>query len=317
MKKLTLTSIALFIHLPFFAIAQSDTTDSTETQEPISISGFIDVSASMPFTGPKSEQKLTFGVNQIELDFESSPLPGLTVGTDLNVFPGAGTVNGNDLVEQAFMQYYFNGASDGFYITLGKINAPVGIEVIDPTDMYQYSSGLLFDHATPGNLMGVFSGWTDGTINVMAWVSNDWDMAGTADLPNLGGRFEYGLTTGHVGLSTTYEQEPGKLMLDFDTRVQLGDFTFFAEANMWMVNSNLGLGALGKVNYEITDALSTTLRFDYLDHSKLDGYKAMSATGAFLIAFNKSLLGGIEVRAEMPDKQDTQLTGALQLIASF
>jgi len=317
MKKVSFIGIALMLCIPSLAGAEEAAAPAAEASSGITVSGFIDTSISMPFNGADADKKVTYGVDQIELDFESSPVAGFTVRTDLNVSPSGGVIDADGLVEQAFMQYYFNGGNDGFYITVGKINAPVGIEALDPVDMYQYSSGLLFANATPGNLMGVFTGWTDGTISAMAWVSNDWYMPGSADLPNFGGRFEYGFEAGHVGLSTTFEQGSDKLMVDVDSALKFGDFTIFTEGNMWMLDSEMGIGALGKVNYAISDAFSTTARFDYLDHSKVGGYKGMSGTGALLFAVNDNFIGAVEVRADLPDGGDAALGGAVELIASF
>ena len=317
MKKVGFIGIALMLCVPSIAGAEEAAAEAAPTG--VSVSGFIDTSASMPMTGvPDGDKKVTFGVDQIELDFESSPVAGFTVRADLNVFPAGGAVLADDLIEQAYLEYYFGGGSDGFSLTVGKVNAPIGIEVLDPVDMYQYSHGLLFSFATPSNLTGVFAGYDDGAISAKLWVANDWDMPGSADLPNFGGRFQYGFEDlGHVGLSTTYEQGSDFLMVDLDSALQFGDFTLFIEANMGMLDSEIAIGALGKVNYAISDSYSVTGRFDYLDQSKTGGYKGMSGTGAFLFAVNDNFIGAVEVRADMPDEGDVGVMGAVELIASF
>ena len=53
-------------------------------------------------------------------------------------------------------------------------------------------------------------------------------------------------------------------MVDLDSALQFGDFTPFIEANMGMLDSEIAIGALGKVNYAISDSYSVTGRFDYL-----------------------------------------------------
>lgn len=312
MKKVGFIGIALMLCVPSLAGAEEAASTG------VSVSGFIDTSLSTSFTGTDADKKITFGVDQVELDFSSSPVAGLTVRTDLNVSPSAGAVDADGLIEQAYLEYYFGGGSDGFSLTVGKVNAPIGIEALDPVDMYQYSSGLLFSYATPSNLTGVFAGYSDGAISAKVWVANDWDMPGSPDLPNFGGRFEYGLDDlGHVGLSTTFEQGTDALMVDVDSALKFGDVTLFLEANMGMVDSEIAIGALGKVNYALSDAYSVTGRFDYLDQSKTGGYKGMSGTGAFLFAVNDNFIGAVEVRADMPDGGDVGVGGAVELIASF
>ncbi|MBT6180211.1 MAG: outer membrane beta-barrel protein [Deltaproteobacteria bacterium] len=312
MKKVGFIGIALMLCVPSLAGAEEAASTG------VTVSGFIDASLSTSFTGTDIDKKITYGVDQVELDFSSSPAAGLTVRTDLNVFPAGGAIDADNLIEQAYLEYYFGGGSDGFSLTVGKVNAPVGIEALDPVDMYQYSSGLLFEHATPSNLTGVFAGYTSGAISAKLWMANDWDKAGSPDLPNFGGRFEYGLEElGHVALSTTFEQGSDQLMVDVDSALKFGDVTVFIEANMGMLDSEIAIGALGKVNYAFSDSYSATARFDYLDQSKTGGHKGMSGTGAFLFAVNDNFIGAVEVRADKPDGEDVGVTGAVELIASF
>ena len=319
MKKVGFIGIALMLCTPSLAGAEQAAAPGEKASSGVSVSGFIDTSASMPFTGvAEADKKVSFGADQVELDFASSPVAGLTVRTDLNVYPAGGAVVADDLIEQAYLQYYFGGGSDGFSLTVGKINAPIGIEVLDPVDMYQYSHGLLFSYATPTNLTGVFAGYDDGAISAKFWVANDWDTPSSPDLPNFGLRFQYGFEDlGHVGVSSTFEQGTDALMVDLDSALQFGDITLFVEANMGMVDSEIAIGALGKVNYAFSDSYSVTGRFDYLDQSKTGGYKGMSGTGAFLFAVNDNFIGAVEVRADMPDEGDVGVGGAVELIASF
>jgi hypothetical protein len=316
MKKVGFIGIALMLCVPSLAGAEEA---AEAASSGITVSGFIDASAYMDFTGvPDEQKKLAVGVDEVELDFSSSPVAGLTVRTDLNIFPSGGVIDADSLLEQAYLEYYFGGGSDGFSLTVGKVNAPIGIEALDPVDMYQYSKGLLFSFATPSNLTGVFAGYSDGAISAKVWVANDWDTPKAADLPNFGGRFEYAFEElGHVGLSTTFEQGSDALMVDLDSALKFGDITLFIEANMGMVDSEMAIGALGKVNYAFSDSYSATARFDYLDQSKTGGYKGMSGTGAFLFAVNDNLIGAVEVRADMPDGGDAAVAGAVELIASF
>lgn len=283
----------------------------------ITLGGFVDTSLFVPL---EESPDVLIGLDQVELDVEARPAAGLRLRTDLNVFPAAAGFSADSLLEQGFVEYFFGGGDEGFFLTAGKRNAPIGVESVDPIDMYQFSHGLLFSFATPTNLTGFFTGWTGHGLTVMAWATNDWDTPTTADSASAGGRVAYDFGRGTVGLSGTYGPfaagEP-LTMLDLDVAVTLGDLYLFLEGNWGREAGENSFGALVKAHYAFTDRLGGTLRWDWLDRP-FDGLDdRSSATAAFLFAFNEHLAGVVEVRADMAAFEEPDWTGAVELTAKF
>lgn len=238
---------------------------------------------------------------------------------DLNVFPGAPVTSGDDVIEQGFVRWTPGGS--GVFLEAGKRNAPIGVESIDPTDMYQYSHGLLFSFATPSNLTGVFVGWEGADLMVMGWVTNDWDVASATGQYAPGARVQYGGDAAWVGLATTYgpmDADEPLLMADVDAGWVAGRLSLFGEANLGVKDGENSVGGLLKANYVLVGSTSATLRVDYLDRP-FDGIEQMSGTVAVLWAFTEGFGGLVEYRTDKPmaDGADLVHTGALELTASF
>ncbi|MFO0744398.1 MAG: outer membrane beta-barrel protein [Myxococcota bacterium] len=296
----------------------------------IKISGFVDSSLVYVFT-PKllADQGLFLGLDQVELDFDVAIVQGLRLRTDLNFFPHAGidTTGGpvsvfDQIVEQGFAEYNFDGTDKGVFLRAGKWNAPVGFEVTDPTGLWQYSQGLLFTHATPTNLTGFAFGWIGETTQAQLWLTNDWDTPSTAKDTNIGGRVQQAVgDVGTIGVSATYGsfvEDPAKLMIDLDLAFTFDKLKLGGEFNYGKQGDNDSIGFLLSANYTISDLVGVTARFDYLDRKILDlPYKGMSITGAGLFTLTPGLTLVAEVRADMPDGGDTAVTGALELTAAF
>jgi hypothetical protein len=300
----------------------------------VQVSGFVDTSVFWPIDGNvdgegrDADGDLVIALDQVEIDIEARLVPGLTLRTDLNLFPAAGLAFDDTLLEQGFLKYYFNGGSDGLFFLAGKTNAPVGVEALDPVDMYQYSHGQLFTYATPSNLTGFFGGYEGGTVTAMLWFTNDWDAPPTPDQYLVGGRFQWSANNGHVALSSTFGPigvgQLWQLMVDLDSIWVFGALTVFLEGNYGMSEEesaegdNLAsVGGLFKLNYGFTDALSATVRYDYLNREYGTQVEAHSVTGAFLFGITDDFGGLVEVRADLPDEGDTGLTAALEFTAAF
>jgi hypothetical protein len=309
-----LTFCFMFLTLPGLAVAE--TPAEADAAEPsIKFSGFIDASANATLSGgPEGADFIdgfSMGVDQVEFDVEAKPSDLLTVRTDLNFFPVALLASDDNLVEQAYAEYSFG--DSGVFLQAGKRNAPVGIEAIDPTDMYQYSSGLLFTNATPSNLTGLFTGWSDGSFTALVWATNDWDLPKTAGLPSTGGRLEYAYENGHVGLSSTYSLASEQLMVDADARLGFGDFTAFLEGNYGALGNTSTTGFLVKGNYALNESLSATVRYDNLTIGEVAD---QSVAVAVLLGLSDGLSGCAEVRADTGDSGDAT-TAAVELVATY
>jgi hypothetical protein len=300
-----------------------------EATPSVTLSGFVDTSVFWPIDGTGNDGDVLLALDQVEFNIIASLVPGLTLRTDINVFPAAGITFDDTLLEQGFLKYYFNGGASGLFFQAGKVNAPVGVEALDPVDMYQYSHGQLFTHATPSNLTGFFGGFEGETLSAMLWVTNDWDTPPTPDQYLVGGRFQWAANGGHVGLSSTFGPigvgQTWQLMVDLDSIWAFGPLTLFLEGNFGMSEEEsaegdnlVSVGGLFKVNYAFTDALSATVRYDYLNREYGDEpIQGHSVTGAFLFGITESFSGLVELRADLPDEGDTALTAALEFTAAY
>ncbi len=307
--------------------APTPASDDDEDEGPsIELSGFIDGSLTGTFTakGNDADKGLQLGLDQVELDIDVELSSALHLRIDLQYYPAEDTTDGallfDAIVEQGYAETTI--CDTGLFVKAGKWNAPIGYEVIDPTGLLQYSYGLLFTYATPANLTGLAFGWANDATSVQLWLSNGWDQPSTRKAIAIGGRFQQALgDVGTIGVSGTYgafaEANP-KLMLDVDLALVFGDLKVGAEFNYGNQNDLDSIGALVSLNYAFSSRFSLTLRGDYLDREIFDSsYKGAAVTVAGLTNLAKGLDLIAELRADMPDGQDTIATGALELLASF
>ncbi len=293
----------------------------------VTLSGFVDSSLSAVLTAEDgdADKGLVLGLDQIELDIDVT-YAKLHLRADLEFFP-AEIIDPEDgavalfdrIVEQAFAEYSI--CETGLFLRAGKWNAPVGFEVIDPTGLWQWSYGLLFTYATPANLTGLAFGWANEDTSAQVWVTNGWDQPGTRKAAAVGGRVQQSIGVGTIGLSATYgaiaEANP-KLMIDLDVALTFGGLRIGAQLNYGSQLDFDSYGALLSLNYAFTDAFSMTLRGDYLDRNLFGSeYKGAATTLAGLVNLTKGFDIIAELRADFPDGDDTIVTGALELLASF
>jgi hypothetical protein len=290
----------------------------------VAFSGFVDGAALIPTSGYEPGARgVTFGVDQVELDLRAAPSPDLAVAADLNVFPStAAPLTGDSLFEQAFVTWS-PAPIEGLSLTLGKRNAPIGIESIDPVDMYQYSSGLLFRYATPSNLTGLFAGYEAGNTSALLMATAPWDTpAGSAGVL-VGGRAQQiagpatlGLSATHGPLPTPDEADP-QLMVDVDAKVELDGLTLFGEFNYGSLGDDTSIGYLVAANYAVTSSTSVTLRGDSLDREFGTIIKQTDLTVALLHSLSGNLAATLEYKYQMPDQGDDQSLAALEFTAKF
>lgn len=170
MRKLTILTALLLI--------ASGATAQTE------ISGFIDAA----HTWNPANEAGEFSLDQVEVDILHQANNNTSLRADLEwVKDGEEFVA---QVEQGFMTWE---SPCGNVLTFGKFNAPIGFEMLDAPDMYQYSHALVFDYGLPTNVTGAsFSRDLTEELDVVAYIANGWD-ANTMAGKNLtfGGRLGY------------------------------------------------------------------------------------------------------------------------------
>jgi len=313
------------------------------------ISGFVD--ASWFLDGNSGIH--TFGLDQAEVDVVRTAADGVVLRADLEwVKDGDAWVQA---VEQGFLAWS-PAALDGATLTFGRFNAPIGFEQVDAPDMYQYSHGLLFEHATPANLTGVMVAHPlGGPFDICAYWVDGWDVNHVAgDGPEtFGGRLGYDLgDLGGVGLSGIAGNEidkgdPADPLddLPFDRTVIDVDLTL-TPAEGWLIGGELNLGTavpeggaegdwtglMIMANHRLSERVGLTLRFDRLDDPDGavfgNGKEVRSSlTISPTFALDEGLTALFELRQDASDREiwfdadgrptDTALTAALEVTAVF
>ncbi|MBN1826897.1 MAG: outer membrane beta-barrel protein [Candidatus Eisenbacteria bacterium] len=283
---------------------------SVRAGEETTISGFVDAS----YFGNVDTKEETFGLDQVEVDVERVFGENGTLHADLEWVK-----NGDDwtlAAEQGYLTYRPDGA-ERLAFTLGKFNAPIGFELLDAPDIYQYSHALVFIYALPTNLTGamVNADLAEG-FDLAAYLVNGWDNNQESNgVKTFGGRLGY--MPGEVvaaGLSAIRgsegaDQQDMRTVVDLDLTVKpRKDLFFGGEFNYGKVeaggNEATWTGCLAMAHYDITGRIGLTGRFDYLDDP--DTYVFGGAAGetrtAFTIAPTFTLGDGmgalIEVRVD-------------------
>jgi len=254
----------------------------------VQVTGFVDAS----YSGNLDLGTDTFGLDQAEVDLIRSFGPRGGVRADLEWVKNG---DGWELdVEQGFLDYVPTFAPR-LTFTLGKFNAPIGFELLDAPDMYQFSHALVFDYGLPTNLTGAMvTVAASEAVEVRAYVVNGWDEndLGAPGPKTVGGRFGYSFgERGGCGVSAIY----GRTMLDywdegpfgpFDRTVLDADVTLTpmpglvvgGEVNHGRIDFGGGsptgaypsdvrswTGALVMAHYDFNEWLGLTGRFDVFD----------------------------------------------------
>lgn len=170
---------------------------ATPPAEPYVMSGFVDAG----YAGNFDRRDDAFGLNEAELDVTRGQGDDLLLRADLEWVRDGETWNA--AAEQGFLAWRLP-CRRPVTFTLGKFNAPLGWELLDPPDMYQYSHGLLFTYCAPTNLTGAMLAGTLGRgCDLKGYVVNGWDQnAERNGVKTWGGRFGYGGPGGNaVGVS--------------------------------------------------------------------------------------------------------------------
>ncbi|RMH50905.1 MAG: hypothetical protein D6682_05950 [Zetaproteobacteria bacterium] len=271
---------------PALAGSLSDKLDNLD------ISGFVDSS----YSGQNSNAAAVssgFGLDQVELDVAYHKV-NVGFRFDLNGFPSAGgTVQQNSLFEQGFVHYTFNGVLDeGITFTFGKFNAPIGWELLDAPDMYQFSHAMVFHDGLPTNLTGASIAGKLGMVDAVLYYSNKVDSNGvsTSGIRAGGGRIGITPMDGvNLGISYLRQGNPGlaatrTLDIDFSYNA-IDHLTIGAEYNQvktaaTATTTTKSGGYFITAHYDFTDMLGATYRFGTWDNDTTKAGKATSNTVA-------------------------------------
>src|SRR5882672_8851629 len=166
---------------------------------PTSVSGFVDTYYNVNFNHPGGNavglrafdfRDKSISLNMVELILDKAPDAAGPAGrTGYHVSLGFGdamnTVNSaeNPAVGRGFAQYlkeayfsYLAPLGKGLQVDVGKFVTPMGAEVIESKDNWNYSRGLLFTYAIPFYHFGARAKYTfNDKYNLTGFVLNGWN----------------------------------------------------------------------------------------------------------------------------------------------
>ncbi|MDX8396974.1 MAG: outer membrane beta-barrel protein [Mariprofundaceae bacterium] len=276
----------------------------------LQVSGFVDASYSSTNakTGAKSSG---FGLDQIELDIEYSE-DNVGMRFDLNAFPSDGgtTVTGDNLIEQGYVFVNIPLGDNTAKFTFGKFNAPIGWELLDAPDMYQFSHSLVFDNALPTNLTGASISGSVSIFDANIYYADPADTNGTTTTGIHSAGLRFGVTPmdgANIGVSylNTTNNVAGAsadrtIDVDFtyDAIEKLiigGEYSRVKSSSVGAVNITSG-GYFGTVHYDFTDQFGITYRYGTYDNDTNSAGKVTSNTIALTAAVGGGLGALIEYR---------------------
>ena len=242
----------------------------------VEISGFIDMS----YYSDGNAGTAGTSFDQFELDLTSNKSEALSARVDLE-FGGDGSI----AIEQGFIEI---APSDGLKLTFGQFNAPIGFELLDAPDMFQYSHAMVFNYGLPTNLTGFMANSGFGLIDVAVYYVNGWDnniddnsekTIGTRigvtpiEILNFGISYISGKEGSDDPTTAAIVEDPlGLTVTDIDlTFTGVADLTVGFEYNMGVQVDSSAVtsgddatwnGFLVMANYAVDDTYAITLRYD-------------------------------------------------------
>ena len=265
------------------------------------ISGFVDSSYSVN----DNMDTNTFGLDQIEINITKKITDWASLRFDLQHCPNTGQTacagsGGDDSIEQGYLTLTAP-VANGVTFTFGKFNAPIGFELLDAPDMYQYSHALVFDNGLPTNLTGLMASTSlSEMIDISVYVVNGWDNNPDGNKnKTIGGRI--GITpmkdinVGFSAISGDDSDVAGENLTVFDvdgTITVIPNLTVGLELNWGTEDKGSTTGTDGDWfgflvmgHYDYSDWGGITLRYDYFNDE--DGARLGTANNtqqAFTIA---------------------------------
>ena len=259
-----------------------------------SFSGFVDSSLFAPLDGfPAGSRGIAFGLGQAELDARFTPDPELEIGLDLNYFPASQRsiddfpIAADDgLLEQGFVTWSPD-AANGLAITVGKQNAPIGLESLDPVDLATVSGGLIWSYGVPSNLTGLFIKQEVALGSVQLFTTAEWDTPAAVGGAVIGGRVDLEQGPLWVGLVATHgpapeDETPARTMANLTAGYELGDLTLSGEYLFATEDGKEAKGWTLLATQALNDKTNVTVRVDQL--KKEFGDEAIDQADVTLVA---------------------------------
>lgn len=280
----------------------------------MTLSGFVDASYSFDL----SSEDNSFGLDQVEVSMEKTLGKRGLVHTDLEwVSDGEGGFVLD--AEQGYVTFQLSFPKN-VDLTFGKFNAPIGFELLDAPDMYQFSHALVFDYGLPTNLSGAMLSipWESG-FDASVYLSNGWDENVDANTgKTAGGRLGYARGPFGAGGSLIHgtESTDGNdlTVVDLDlTLTPTEKWTLGAEVNYGRDKTDdttynwQGFLLMGHCDFNASTGL--TLRYDFFDDgdARRLGSGAKETRQALTLASTFALGEGmgalVELRRDFSDEE--------------
>ncbi|MDA2916784.1 porin [Nitrospinae bacterium AH_259_B05_G02_I21] len=152
----------------------------------LKISGYVDTSfvwnanTEDLATSNATPEDADFSLDQVEIDLEKEITSWLKVRTDIDFEEADGSLTADEIFEQGFVvatiPMFASIDEDGWDVTVGKFNAPIGWELLDAPDTYQFSQSITFLNGIPTNLTGVMlQGNVTQYLDFAVYGVNGWD----------------------------------------------------------------------------------------------------------------------------------------------
>lgn len=137
----------------------------------ITLSGFVDASNYADFNSSEN----SFSLDQVEVDITKDFSGQTSLRADIEyVSDGVGGFNME--LEQGYLTYTL-GSGQEWSFMFGKFNAPIGFELLDAPDMFQFSHALVFNLGLPTNLTGIMvSTEFPAVVDFSIYIVNGWDV---------------------------------------------------------------------------------------------------------------------------------------------
>ena len=186
--------------------------------------GFVDAA----YFYDNNAESNTFSLDQAEIDVTKEIKDWASLRADINYVNTDDALKTDDILEQGYLTLTAPVGS-GLTFTFGKFNAPIGFELLDPVDMYQYSHALVFDNGIPSNITGLMASTSFADIvDLNLYVVNGWDnISDTNKGKTVGGRVGITPIEGvNFGISTITGPEGAnegdkRSVLDIDATVTI------------------------------------------------------------------------------------------------
>lgn len=251
----------------------------------VEVKGFVDSS----FFADLNAGTENFSLDQVELNIIRKVTDGVSLRADIEFTEGAGAE-----LEQGFITFTCPLGS-GITYQFGKFNAPIGFELLDAPDMFQYSHALVFDNGLPTNLSGVMlSKGFNEMLDLSLYLVNGWDLnADNNDRKTVGARL--GITpVKDFSFGISAISGPEKASNESDKRSIIDIDATFTGIESLILGAEINIGSEDKASVVLAGDDASWIGFLLMGH------------------YDYSEWGGITIRYDNFDDEDGSRTGTAQ-----